>query len=246
MLNRKLLCFDLVVISWRERFINPHDCTAHRYTALSKKKKKVSASKEVPWDGRKLLMWVVHLHEDIWICMLVLACRDGHRRVRGRLSLCFCLLLCEGEKDRKRGDKSWCVHMPGQIHVCVPAHVCVFVGVSILVTYLRRGVCPVMARGFNTLHWLQLYGRCCQSRVYSKQINKTDLPTPLTPSAPPTFSDAHAQRWANDRAHYQLLSSPNLHSLFMKHHVSGNFPCLEEGKCVLLGIHSTVGNNSWE
>lgn len=155
--------------------------------------KKVPTSKEVPWDSRKLWMWVVHLHEDIWICMLVLACRDRHRRVRGRLGLCFCLLMCEGEKDRERGDKSWCVHMPGQIHVCVPAHVCVFAGVSVLVTYLRSGVCPVTARGFNTLHWPQLYGRFCQSRVYSKRINKTDLPTLMSSHSSHPISAADVQ-----------------------------------------------------
>ncbi len=73
---------------------------------------------------------------------------DGHRRVRGQLSLCFCLLMCEGEKDREVTKADVCMHMPA----CVPAHVCVFVDVSVLALYLRSGVCPVTACGFNALH----------------------------------------------------------------------------------------------
>jgi len=33
--NRTLWCFDLVVISWKERFINPHECTAHHFLKTS-------------------------------------------------------------------------------------------------------------------------------------------------------------------------------------------------------------------
>lgn len=165
--------------------------------------------------------------------------RDG-QTCEGAAQPMFLFAYVRG-RERQRGDKSWCVNA----HASVCASTCVCICGCKL--YLRRGVCPVTACGFSTLHWPQLDGRCCQSRIYSNQINKTDLPTlmsshTLTPSAPLTFSDAHSQRSANDRAHYQPLSSPNLHSLFMKHHVSGNFPCLEEGKCALIWILSTKNN----
>lgn len=192
MLNRKLLCFDLVVISWRERFINPHECTAHRYTALSKKKspnfkggslrwqKAVNASCSSSWG---------YLNTHARVSML----RWTQTR-EGATQPVFLFAYVRGrERQRERWQKLMCAHAKADTHVCASTCVCICGYKHFGDIYLRRGVCPVTARGFNTLHWPQLYGRCCQSRVYSKRINKTDLPTLMSSHSSHPISTADVQ-----------------------------------------------------
>lgn len=122
LLNSKLWCFDLVVISWKERVINPHECTAHRYTALSKNKsqlqrrllrrqKAVNASRSSSWGS-------LNMNARI----LVLACgTEMDTDAWGGDSACVCVCLCARERKTEVTEADVCT-CQGRY----PAHVCVY------------------------------------------------------------------------------------------------------------------------